>query len=145
MQLYIEQTPIFGFVCFFLEVKLLMKFGEHTEDISGPISVTDISGGLNEGSVVSGPVCVPDTDKTGSKSERIYWQFEEREIPRATTEEDGLSGWITVIYRVKTNLSLALQRFHNHQAKEGNFTCFYRPGPHGRQFSVTVGIYFPSE
>ena len=122
-----------------------MKFGEHTENISGPISVTDISGGLNEGSVVSGPVCVPNTGRTGSETGRIYWQFEEREIPGATTEEGGLSGWITVIYPVKKNPSLALQRFHNQQAKEGNFTCFYRPGPHGRQFSASVGIYLLSK
>ena len=96
----------FGFVCFFLIVKLFMKCGEHTENISGPISVTDISkftGGLNEDSVVSGPVCQPNTRTIGIDRESLHWQFEGEEIPRSTTEDGDLLGWIAVIYADKKN------------------------------------------
>ena len=102
-------------LCFFLEVKLFMKCGEHTENISGPISVTDISqftGGVNEDSVVSGVVCQPNTRTIGIDREAYYyynWQFEEREIPRSTTEDGDLLGWIAVIYadKKKTKFSIA--------------------------------------
>ena len=122
-----------------------MKFGELKENISGPISVTDISkftGDTNEDSVVSGPVCV--SNITSSGRAEFYWQFEGTQIPRSTTGEDDLSGWITVIYNGGGKPHLALQRFHNKQAKEGNFTCFYDPD-RGGAVSVSVSIYFPSE
>ena len=124
-----------------------MKCGEDTKNISGPISVTDISkftGDTNEDSVVSGPVCQPNATETGFGAEELYWQFEGEEIPRATTGEGDGSGWITVIYTDKKKPSLALQIIHNKQAKEGLFTCFYVPD-RGRNVSVSVGIYFPSE
>ena len=135
----------FGFVCFFLIVKLFMKCGEHMENISGPISVTEISGGLNEDSVVSGPVCQPITQNIGLTRESLFWQFEEREIPRSTTEDGYLLGWIAVIYADQKKPNFALQRFPNKQAKEGFFTCFYKPDKKKRPTSVSVGIYFPSE
>ena len=139
--------PNFGFVCFFLEVKLFMKCGEDTKNISGPIRVTDISkftGDTNEDSVVSGPMCQPNITVTGVGENDLYWQFEGMNIPRATTGEGDRSGWIAVIYTDQRKLYLALQRFHNKQAKEGLFTCFYVPD-RGRNVSVSVGIYFPSE
>ena len=144
----VEQTPIFCFVCFFLIVKLFMKFGGHTKNISGPISVTDISkftGGVNEDSVVSGPVCQPNITETGNGANKLYWRFERTKIPRATTgDSDNISGWIAVIYTDKRKPHLALQRFRNKQAKEGIFTCIYKPGRIGR-LHVSVDIYFPSE
>ena len=124
-----------------------MKFGEDTTNISGPISVTDISkftGGVDEESVVRGPVCVPNTTETGSGVKFLSWQFEGRQIPRSTTEEGDLSGWVTVIYIDGGKLNIVLQRFHNNQTKEGIFTCFFVPD-RGRNVSVSVGIYFPSE
>ena len=93
-----------------------MKCGEHMENISGPISVTEISGGLNEDSVVSGPVCQPNTPNIGLTGESLFWQFEEREIPRSTTG-DGDLGWIAVIYPDQKKPNLGLQRFHNKQAR----------------------------
>ena len=132
---------------FFLEVKLFMKCGEDTKNISGPISVTDISKftvDSNEDSVVSGPVCQPNITETGVGEKELYWQFEGTNIPRATTGEGDLSGWTTVIYPDKNKPNLALQRIHNKQAKEGIFTCFYVPD-RGRAVSVSVVIYFPSE
>ena len=122
-----------------------MKCGELKENISGPISVTDISkftGDTNEDSVVSGPVCV--SNITSSGREEFYWQFEGMQIPRSTTGEGDLSGWITVISIDGGKPILTLQRVHNKQAKEGNFTCFYVPD-RGRTVSVSVSIYFPSE
>ena len=121
-----------------------MKFGGHTENISGPISVTDISSGLNEGSVVSGPVCAPNTERTGVGDEELFWYIEGRQIPRSRTGDGDLSGWIAVISIDGGKPILALQRVHNKQAKEGNFTCFYVPD-RGRNVSVSVSIYFPSE
>ena len=132
-------------LCFFLEVKLSMKCGEHTENISGPISVTEISGGLNEDSVVSGPVCQPNTPNIGIDSESLFWQFEKREIPRPMTEDGYLLGWIAVVYADPKKTNLALQRFPNKQAKEGFFTCFYKPGKNKRPITLSVGVYFPSE
>ena len=132
---------------FFLEVKLFMKYGEDTKNISGPISVTDISnftGDTNKDSVVSGPVCVPNTERSGVGEEELYWQFEGTNIPRVTRGEGDRSGWITVIYLDKGKANLALQTFHSNQAKEGIFTCFYVPD-RGRNIFVSVGIYFPSE
>ena len=132
---------------FFLEVKLFMKCGEDTTNISGPISVTDISnftGDTNKDSVVSGPVCVPNTRNIGFGERELYWQFEGTNIPGATSGEGDRSGWITVIYPDKGKPNLALQTFHSKQAKEGIFTCFYVPD-RGRNVSVSVGIYFPSE
>ena len=67
-----------------------MKFGEHTEDIRRPISITDISkftGDTNEDSVVSGPVCVPNTTRSGDGEEQLYWELEGRQIPRSTPED----------------------------------------------------------
>ena len=122
-----------------------MKCGERTENISGPISVTEISGGLNKDSVVSGPVCQPDTPNTGLNSESLFWQFEKIEISRSTTEDGDLLGWIAVIYTDKKKPNLALQRFPNKQAIEGFFTCFYKPGENKRPITLSVGIYFPSE
>ena len=40
--------------------------------------------------------------------------------------------------------NLALQRFHNKQVKEGDFTCFYHP-KESRDLHVSVDIYFLSE
>ena len=125
-----------------------MKCGEHTENISGPISVTEISGGLNKDSIVIGPVCQPNTPNIGLDKEAFYWKSDkerEIEIPRPTTEDGDLLGWIAVIYADRTKPNLALQRFPNIQAKEGFFTCFYKPDKHKRPISVSVGIYFPSE
>ena len=123
-----------------------MKCGEHAENISGPISVTDISkftGRVNEESLVSGPVCGSNR-ATGSGVEELHWRFERRQIPRATTEEGDHSGWIVVIYAYQRKQNLALQRFRNEQAKEGDFTCFYKPTT-GRTEFVSISIYFPSE
>ena len=83
-----------------------MKCGEHTENISGPISVTDISkftGDSDEDSVVSGPVCQPNSTNIGLGKESLFWTFEEREIeiPRSTTEDGDPLGWIAVIYADK--------------------------------------------
>ena len=139
--------PNFGFVRFFLEVKLFMKCGEDTKNISGPISVTDISkftGDTHEDSVVSDPVCQPNITETGVGERSLFWQFEGTDIPRVTRGEGNHSGWIAVIYADKRKPSLALQTFHSKQAKEGIFTCFYVPD-RGRNVSVSVGIYFPSE
>ena len=125
-----------------------MKFGEHTEDIRGPISITDISkftGDTNEDSVVSGHVCVPNTTRSGDGEEQLYWELEGRQIPRSTPEDGDLSGWVAVIYTDGKKPNLALQGFQNKQAKEGIFTCFYRPKRHGRIFFIRLGIYFPSE
>ena len=36
------------------------------------------------------------------------------------------------------NINLALQGFHNEQAKEGIFTCFYHPEHRGRKISVSL-------
>ena len=124
-----------------------MKCGEDTKNISGLISVTNISkftGDTNEDSVVSDPVCQPNITETGVGAEEFYWHFEGMNIPRATTGEGDHSGWTTVIYSDKKKPNLALQRIHNKQAKEGIFTCFYVPD-RGRNASVSVGIYFPSE
>ena len=125
-----------------------MKCGELKENISGPISVTDISkftGDTNEDSVVSGPVCQPNITETGNgEEELLYWEFEGTNISRSTTREGDRSGWIAVIYTDKRKPNLALQRFRNKQVKEGIFTCFYHPG-RGRRVSVSVDIYFPSE
>ena len=132
---------------FFLEVKLFMKCGEDKKNISGPISVTDISNftrGSKKDSVVSGPVCQPNITLAGVGAEEFYWHFEGMNIPRATTGEGDHSGWTTVIYSDKKKPNLALQRIHNKQAKEGDFTCFYVPD-RGGNVSVSVGIYFPSE
>ena len=124
-----------------------MKCGEDKKNIGGPISVTDISNfirGSKEDSVVSGPVCQPNTTETGVGAEHLFWQLEGTNIPRDTTGVGDRSGWITVIYNDKKKPSLALQRFYTKQAKEGIFTCYYDPD-HGRNISVSVGIYFPSE
>ncbi|CAI8036564.1 hypothetical protein GBAR_LOCUS20485, partial [Geodia barretti] len=90
-------------------LKLFMKCGELKENISGPISVTDISkftGDTNEDSVVSGPVCQPNITETGVSEIELYWQFEGTNIPRATTEEGDRSGWIAVIYADGGKLNL---------------------------------------
>ena len=124
-----------------------MKFGGHKKNISGPISVTDISkftGDSNEDSVVSGPVCLPNTTRIGIGEEELYWRFEGTKIPRSTFGEGGHSGLIAVIYTDKKKPNLALQRFHNEQATEGIFTCFY-VHERSRPESLSVGIYFPSE
>ena len=81
---------------------------------------------------------------TGIGVEVLDWRLKGRQIPRATTGEGDHSGWIVVIYADQRKQNLALQRFHNEQAKEGDFTCFYKPN-RGRTESVSVSIYFPSE
>ena len=128
-------------------VKLFMKCGERKKIISGPISVTDISkftGGSNGDSVVSGPVCQPNTDRAAIGESELYWRFNRTKIPRSTTNDGYLSGWIAVIYPDEKKPNLALQRFHNQQVKEGIFTCFYKPED-GARLIDSVVVYFPSE
>ena len=67
-----------------------------TQNISGTISVTYITkftGDTNEDSVVSGPVCQPNANRSGIGEEELYWQLEGTNIPIAISGEGDHSGF----------------------------------------------------
>ena len=55
--------------------------------------ITKFTGDTNEDSVVSGPVCQSNANRSGIGEEELYWQFEGRQIPIAISGEGDHSGF----------------------------------------------------